>query len=163
MRYRWSADERGRPKDRDILLTAGRTSNADAPHQGERPRAYCHKHRDITAQPEGQTLAENQYRKKKSKGHCHVQRPQRGHDDGVCVQPQYQDDPWRSERNSPLVVAFCKAKERALYPCLRLSISGCLLQQRRTGRRKALFPLSRRILFAKSDQAEDGGYLAGGF
>ena len=86
--HRWSADERGSPKGQgypshcrtDSKLSlhpleralTGRTSNADAPHQGERPRAYCHKHRDITAQPEGQTLAENQYRKKKSKALPHL-------------------------------------------------------------------------------------------
>ena len=40
-------------------------SNADAPRQGERPRFCCHQRRDTTAQLEGQTLAENQYRKKK--------------------------------------------------------------------------------------------------
>ena len=40
-------------------------SNADDPRQGERPRFCCHQRRDTTAQLEGQTLAENQYRKKK--------------------------------------------------------------------------------------------------
>ena len=41
-------------------------SNADAPHQGERPQFCCHQRHDTTARLEGQTLAENQYRKKKS-------------------------------------------------------------------------------------------------
>ena len=40
------------------------SSNADASRQGERPRVCCHQRRDTTAQLEGQTLAENQYRKK---------------------------------------------------------------------------------------------------
>lgn len=42
-------------------------NNADAPRQGERPRVCCHQHRDTTAQLEGPTLAEIQYRKKKPK------------------------------------------------------------------------------------------------
>ena len=41
-------------------------SSADDPRQGERPRICCHQRRDITARLEGQTLAESQYRKKKS-------------------------------------------------------------------------------------------------
>ena len=40
------------------------SSNADAPRQGERPHFCCHECRDTTAQLEGPTLAENQYRKK---------------------------------------------------------------------------------------------------
>ena len=39
-------------------------SNADDPRQGERPRFCCHQRRDTTAQLEGPTLAEKQYRKK---------------------------------------------------------------------------------------------------
>ena len=39
-------------------------SNADDPRQGERPRFCCHQRHDTTAQLEGPTLAEKQYRKK---------------------------------------------------------------------------------------------------
>ena len=39
-------------------------NNADAPRQGERPRVCCHQRCDTTAQLEGPTLAEKQYRKK---------------------------------------------------------------------------------------------------
>ena len=41
--------------------------DADAPRQGERPHFCCHQCRDTTAQLEGQTLAEKQYRKRNLK------------------------------------------------------------------------------------------------
>ena len=44
-----------------------KVQTADALHQGERPRICCHQRRDTAAQLEGQTLAENQYRKKNLK------------------------------------------------------------------------------------------------
>ena len=45
------------------------------PRQGERPRFCCHQRHDTTAQLEGPTLSENQYRKKKSdfkEGHLYA-------------------------------------------------------------------------------------------
>ena len=63
-------------------------NNADAPRQGERPRVCCHQRRDTTARLEGPTLAESQYRKKKSdfkKEYLHEKNQVYIHPDGAVA------------------------------------------------------------------------------